>query len=43
MTLCHFKLSADMIGDGIREFLYDMDRSSFLKRELMRFDMDGYL
>ena len=35
------------IGDGygqgdVREFLYDVDRPAFLKRELVGFDVDSY-
>jgi hypothetical protein len=38
----HFKLAADMIRGGIREFVNDMDGPAFLERELMRLGVDGY-
>ena len=40
--VCRFKLLVDMVGDGVREFLYDAYGPTFLKRELMSFDVDGY-
>ena len=40
--ICHFKLAVDMVGDGIREFVNDMDEPAFLERELMRMGVDGY-
>jgi hypothetical protein len=36
--VCHFKLVADMV----REFMYDMVRSAFLKRDLVGFGVDRY-
>ena len=33
--ICYFKLAADMVGGGIREFVNDMDVPAFLERELM--------
>jgi hypothetical protein len=35
MLVCHFKLAADIVGGGIKEFGYDRVRSTFLKAELM--------
>ena len=40
--ICRFKLVADMVGDGIREFVNDMDRPAFLERELMSLGMERY-
>ena len=40
--VCNFKLVADMVRGGVREFVYDADRSAFLETELMGFDVDGY-
>ena len=40
--ICHFKLAADMVRCGIREFVNAMGRPAFLERELMRLDVDGY-
>jgi hypothetical protein len=37
-----FKLVLDMVEDGVREFVYDMEGPAFLKRELMGFGVDGY-
>ena len=42
MLVCCFKLVADMVGDGIREFVDDRDGPAFLERELVRFGADGY-
>ena len=30
--VCHFKLAADMVGGGIREFVNDVDGPAFLKK-----------
>ena len=30
--ICHFRLVVDMIGGGIREFVYDTDGPAFLKK-----------
>ena len=40
--ICCFKLEADMVRHGIREFVYDTYRSAFLERELMELCVDGY-
>ena len=40
--ICHFKLAADMVGSGIREFVSDVDRPAFLERNLIRLGVDGY-
>ena len=40
--ICHLKLPADMVGGGIREFVYDMDEIGFLKMELVGFGVDSY-
>jgi hypothetical protein len=40
--ICCFILVAYMVGGGIREFVNDMDRPAFLKRELMGLGVDGY-
>jgi hypothetical protein len=40
--ICRFKLAADMVGGGIREFENDKDRSVLLERELIGLCMDGY-
>ena len=32
-----------MVGGGIWEIVYDTDKPTFLKRELVGFGMDGYL
>ena len=37
--VCCFKLAADMVEGGIRE--YDVDRPAFLDRELMGLGVDG--
>ena len=39
--VCNFKLTADMVRDDVREFVYDADGPAFLKRELMGFGVDG--
>ena len=39
---CSFKLAVDMVGSGVREFVYDMNRAAFLKKELIEFGVDGY-
>ena len=39
--ICHFKLAADMVRTGVREFVYDTDRPAFLKKELVGFDGIG--
>jgi hypothetical protein len=31
-----------MIGGGIRKFVYNMDRSGFLEREIIGFGVDRY-
>ena len=36
------KLTADMIGGGIRELVNDTDRPAFLERELVGLGVDGY-
>ena len=41
-SICHFKLVADMVGGGVREFVYDVDGPAFLKRELMGFSVGRY-
>ena len=38
--VCHFKLVADMIRSGIREFVYDRDEITILERELVEFGVD---
>ena len=38
--ICRFKLAADVIRGGIREFVNDMDRPAFLERELMGLGVD---
>ena len=38
----HFKLMADMVRDGITEFVYDTVKPAFLKRELVEFGVDRY-
>ena len=40
--VCSFKLAVDMVRGGIREFVYDADRSTFLKSDLMGFGVDRY-
>ena len=40
--VCHFKLVVNMVEGGAWDFLYGMDAPAFLKRELIRLDMDGY-
>jgi hypothetical protein len=40
--ICCFKLAADMLGDGIREFVNDTDGPVFLERELIGLDVDRY-
>ena len=40
--ICYFKLAADMVGGGIREFVNDMDVPAFLERELMGLGVAGY-
>ena len=40
--ICHFKLVADMVGGGNREFLNYTDRLAFLEGELMGLGVDGY-
>ena len=35
------ELSADMVGDGVREFVNDGDEPAFLERELMRIGVNG--
>ena len=42
MLVCHFKLVADMVETGIREFMYDTDGTTFLKRGLVGFGVDRY-
>ena len=37
-----FKLVAAMIEGGIMEFVNDADKLTFLERELMGLDVDGY-
>ena len=32
--VCRFKLAMDMVGSGVRDFVYDVDGPAFLKREL---------
>ena len=39
--VCHLKLAADMVGDGIREFACDADGSAFLK--MCRRDTCGFV
>jgi hypothetical protein len=33
--VCHFILVTDMVGVGIREFVYDVARPAFLKNNLV--------
>ena len=40
--VCNFKLVAAMVGDGVREFVYNVDGSAFLKRELVASGMNRY-
>ena len=40
--ICCFKLAADMVESGIREFVNDTDGQAFLERELMGLGVDGY-
>jgi hypothetical protein len=40
--VCHFKLVADIIGGDVREFVYGVDGSAFLKRKLVGFGVDWY-
>ena len=40
--VCCFVLAADVVGDGIREFVDDMDGPAFLERELVGLGVDGY-
>ena len=40
--ICCFKLAADMLGDGIREFVNDTDGPAFLERELVELGVDEY-
>ena len=35
-----FKLTTDMDGDGVREFVYDVDGPAFLERELVGLGVD---
>ena len=37
---CCFKLMVDMVTGGIREFVYDMDGTAFLKKKLVGFGVD---
>ena len=37
-----FKLVADLVGGGIREFVNDVDIPGSLERELMGLGVDGY-
>ena len=40
--ICCFKLAADMVRGGNREFVNDTDRPAFLERELLGLGVDGY-
>ena len=40
--ISHFKLVADIVRDGFREFVSDANRPAFLERELMGLGVDGY-
>ena len=40
--VCHFKLTADMVGGCVRQFMYDVDGPAFLKRELVGIGVDRY-
>ena len=40
--VCHFKLMVDLVRGGNKEFEYDVDRPSFLKRELVGFGMNKH-
>jgi hypothetical protein len=40
--VCHFNLVVDMVKDGIKECVNDIDGPAFLERELMGLGMDGY-
>jgi hypothetical protein len=37
-----FMLAADGVGDGIQEFVNNMDGPAFLERELVGLGVDGY-
>ena len=37
-----FMLAADVVGGGIRKFVYDTDGPAFLERELVGLGVDGY-
>ena len=39
--ICRFILAANMVGDGIQEFVNDMDGPAFLERELVGLGADG--
>ena len=40
--ISHFRLTVDMVGSGIWEFVNDTDRPAFLERKLMGLGVDGY-
>ena len=40
--VCCFKLKVDMVRGGVREFVYDAHRPTFLKRKLMGTGVDRY-
>jgi hypothetical protein len=40
--VCCFILTADVVGGGIREFVDDTDRPTFLERELVGLGVDRY-
>ena len=40
--ICCFKLAADMIWVGIREFVNDADGPASLEKQLMGLGVDGY-
>ena len=40
--ICRFKLTAEMVWGGIREFVNDTDGPEFLERELMELGVDEY-
>ena len=38
----HFMVVADVVGDGIWEFMNNADGPAFLERELVGLGVDGY-
>ena len=39
--VCCFKLVANVVRDGVWQFVYDTNRSAFLERDLVRLDVNG--